>query len=550
MLGSSQGGPYGEQKSCTLEWTRRSEVAMKFLSAERAAALIPDSATVLVEGSGGGVNEPGALLAAVEQRFLRNGQPANLTLLHVSGMGTAHGDGIDYFAHEGMVRRVIGGHWGWSRRMQELAADEKIAAYCLPQGTISHLLREIAAHRPGTVSSVGLGTFIDPRVEGGRLNTSAVEPINQVIELDGREYLYTPSFPIDIAIIRGTTADEDGNITMEGEGLYAETLASAQAAKNSGGLVLAQVRNRVSAGELDARQVRVPGVLVDAVTVVADQRLSYEVAADPVLEGAERDPQVVIAPIPLTERKVIARRAAQELRTGDIVNLGFGMPDGVAAVLAEEGRADQVTFTVEQGHIGGVPAGGTDFGLARNAHASLDASAQFDWYDGGGIDTAVLSFAQVDQVGNVNVSRFGRRAPGVGGFVNISQGARRVIFVGTFVARGTWQVGNGRITLPEDGTPKLVRQVEQISFSARQAISNGQPVLYVTERAVFSLTPEGIVLTEIAPGVDLEQDVLAQMRFRPIIAADLATMSPAIFTDALLQLELASSRAATQVVVA
>lgn len=505
---------------------------MRFCTAEEAAVLVPSGATVLVDGSGGGINEPGAVLAALETRFADSHAPTDLTLLHVSGMGSANGDGIDYFAHEGLVRRVIGGHWGWSREMQELAADNAIEAYCLPQGTLSHLLRDIAAHRPGNISRVGIGTFVDPRVSGGRLNARAVDPVNEILEIHGVPYIFTPAFPIDVAIVRGTTADADGNISMEGEGLFVETLAAAQAARNSGGIVIAQVRQTVDAGKITPGSVKIPGALVDAVVVAPQQRLSWATASDPILEGRHRAVDIEIEPIELSVRKVIARRAAQEIADGDVVNLGFGMPDGVASVLAEAGLAGKVTFTVEQGHIGGVPAGGSDFGLARNAHASLEAGAQFDWYDGGGIDTAVLSFAEVDRHGNVNVSRFGRRAPGVGGFINISQGARRVVFMGTFVAKGPWTVEDGTIQLPETGQRKFVDDVEQISFSGQAAVVAGQSVLYVTERAVFRLTEDGIVLEEIAPDVDIERDVLSQMGFRPLISPTLKIIDARYFAAA------------------
>ncbi|YCK79710.1 acyl CoA:acetate/3-ketoacid CoA transferase (plasmid) [Arthrobacter sp. D3-18] len=503
---------------------------MKFCSAAEAAELIPDGATVMVDGSGGGVNEPTAILAAIEARFLDQGAPRNLSVYHVSGMGSGNGDGIDRFAHPGMTTRVIGGHWAWSRRMQEMAADNLIQAYCLPQGTLSHLLREAAGHRPGVISRVGINTFVDPRISGGRLNAAALDPVNEIITLAGQEWIFTPVVPIDVAIIRGTTADEHGNITMEGEGLLAEILSAAQAAKNNGGIVIAQVRDQVPFGQITPQSVQVPGVLIDAVVVDPTQRLSHATGEDPYLEGRERLENITIDPMALGVRKVIARRAAAELHSGDVVNLGFGMPDGVAAVLAEEGQSEDVVFTVEQGHVGGVPAGGTDFGLARNAESSINAGAQFDWYDGGGIDTAVLSFAEVDAAGNVNVSRFGRRAPGIGGFVNISQGTHRVVFVGTFIAKGDYELdGTGTIGLPPTGKPKFVNKVEQISFSGINAVETGQEVYFVSERAVFKLGPEGPVLIEIAPGIDLEKDVLSQMGFTPAIAPGLRVMDPALF---------------------
>jgi propionate CoA-transferase len=513
---------------------------VKICDAAQAAALVPSGATVLVDGSGGGVNEPVAVLTALEDRFKTSEEPRELTVVHVSGMGDGKGGGIDRLAHQGMVRRVIGGHWGWSSRMQALAFAEQIEAYCLPQGTLSHLLRDIAAGRPGAISKVGIGTFVDPRHGGGRLNESATDDVVELVELLGQEWLLTKAFPIDVAIIRGTRADTDGNLSMDGEGLLAETLSAAQAARNSGGIVIAQVRELVEAGTLDPRRVRVPGILVDALVVDPGQRLSSATADNPFMTGEQRAPSSGHAPMPLDVRKVIARRAALELRPADVINLGFGMPDGVASVLAEEGCQSQVTFTVEQGHVGGVPVGGSDFGMAVNPSASVDAGHQFDWYDGGGLDVAVLSFAEVDADGNVNVGRFGGRAPGVGGFINISQGAKRLVFVGTLVAgRGPYEVGGSLpLTVPADGAPKFVESVEQISFSARLAIDKGQPVRYVTERAVFELTPHGLVLIEIAPGLDVQDDVLAHMRFAPKVSPDLRPMDAAIYRDAPLGLRL------------
>jgi propionate CoA-transferase len=512
---------------------------LRICEAAEAARLVPDGATVLVDGSGGGVNEPAAVLAGIEERFLSEQHPRGLTLVHVSGMGDGKGGGIDRFSHVGMVRRVIGGHWGWTQRMQQLAFEDKIEAYCLPQGTLSHLLRDIAAGRPGVVSAVGLGTFVDPRHGGGRLNAAAVDDVVQLIELAGKEWIFTPAFPIDVAVIRGTCADTNGNLTMDGEGLFAETLSAAQAARNSGGVVIAQVRHVVAAGTLDPRRVRVPGVLIDALVIDPEQRLSSATPDDPFLTGELRAPVTTHAQMPLSVRKVIARRAALELRRGDVINLGYGMPDGVAAVLAEEALDSQVTFTVEQGHVGGIPVGGSDFGMCVNPDATLDAGHQFDWYDGGGLDIAVLSFAQLDATGNVNVGRFGGRTPGVGGFINISQGAKRLVFVGTLVAGGTYVVGGEvPLTVPDGGGTKLVKEVEQISFSAQRALDTGQPVSYVTERAVFELTSDGVVLTELAPGLDLDRDVLAHMEFVPTISRHVKQIDPRIYRSERMNLTL------------
>ncbi|MEO7126428.1 MAG: CoA-transferase [Nakamurella sp.] len=528
---------------------RPTVLSLKTIDAADAVARIPDGVTVLVDGSGGGVNEPGAVLTALEQRFLATGHPNALTIVHISGMGDGNGSGIDRFAHPGMVARVIGGHWGWTQAMQRMAGEEQFAAYCLPQGTLSHLLREIASHRPGVISTVGLGTSVDPRNGGGRLNKSAVADVNRLLELDGKIYIFTPSFPIDVSIVRGTYADTRGNISMDEEGLFAETLAAAQAARNSGGIVIAQVRDVVDAHGLDPRRVRIPGILVDAVVADPEQRLSVATHDSIYLTGRGRAPVGAAASMPLTERKVIARRAALQLQAGDIINLGFGMPDGVAAVLTEEGLSEAVTFTVEQGHVGGTPAGGSDFGMCINPDASLDAGAQFDFYDGGGLDIAVLSFAQLDAAGNVNVGQFGGRIPGVGGFINISQGAKRVVFVGTLVAGRGYAVGveatgdpTKPLTVPTEGKHKLVAKVEQISFSAAQALADGKPATYVTERAVFQLTLDGLQLTEVAPGLDVERDVLAYMDFRPKIAESVATMDLRCFNAESMHLELPTRR--------
>jgi propionate CoA-transferase len=518
--------------------------ATKVMSAEAAAALVPDDAVLLVDGSGGGVNEPGRVLEALQSRFLAERHPVALSIVHPSGMGDGAGGGIDRLAQAGMVRRVVGGHWNWCPGMQALAASEQIEAYCLPQGVMSHLFRAIASHAPGVITHIGLGTFVDPRIEGGRLNARAKDPLVELMTIKGREYLFYPSFPIDVALIRGTSADDEGNITMEDEGLYAETLSAAQAAKNSGGIVIAQVKRLAARGTLDPRAVKVPGVLVDAVVVHPEQRLSFLTADDASLSGARRMPVAGLPVLPLNERKVIARRAVLELCRGDVVNLGYGMPDGVASILAEEGLSDAVTFTLEQGHIGGIPATGSDFGLVRNQSAMVDAGYQFDWYDGGGLDIAILSFAEVDARGNVNVSKFGGRIAGIGGFVNISQGAKRVVFVGTLKAgRQRFRFEEGRLIIEQDAPAiKFVRSAEQISFSGEYARRWNVPVTFVTERAVFEFRDGGLLLTEVAPGLDIERDVLDQMSFTPRVSDTVSTMDPRLFQPAAMGIHLRDRR--------
>ena len=518
---------------------------MKVVSPQRAAELVPPGATVMVDGSGGGVNEPDLILRAIAERFAETGTPTDLRVVHPNGLGDGDGSGVDRLAEPGLVRGVIGGHWGWSSRMQALAEANEIEAYCLPQGTMSQLLREIAGGRPGVMTRVGMGTFVDPRLDGGRLNDRARQELVRLIDLDGEEWLLYRSFPIDVAVIRASLADESGNLVFDQEGILCEQLPAAQAAKNSGGVVIAQVKHVAQARTLDPRRVKVPGVLVDAVVVDRDQTLSTTTTSDPGLTGEARvvDSEGQLEPGP---RRLIARRAAAELRDGDIVNLGYGMADGVAQILAEEGLETRVTFTVEQGHVGGVPMGGSDFGLVRNPEASLDATAQFDWYDGGGLDVSFLSFAEIDARGRVNVSRFAGRTPGVGGFLNIAHGAGRIVFVGTLRAGpADIRVGDGGIEIVADApTAKFVDRVHHVSFDAGRAAGEGKHVLVVTERAVFNVARDGLELIEVAPGADIERDVVGRMEFVPRISASLEPMDPDAFASGTTGMSLAPPRRA------
>jgi acyl CoA:acetate/3-ketoacid CoA transferase len=503
----------------------------KVIAIDEAVRRISSGATVMVDSCGGGINEPSGVLAALERRFVETGAPRDLTLYLVSGMGDGRGGGADRFAHEGMVRRVYASHWGWSPRLGEMALAGAFEAYVLPQGVMSHLLRDIAAGRPGVVSEIGIGTFVDPRVEGGRVNARTREDVVQVVELAGREWLFYPSLPIDVAIIRGTTADERGNLTMEHEGVTLEVLSAAQAARNSGGLVIAQVKRLAAAGTLDGRAVQVPGNLVDAVVVVPDQAQTMHLAYDSALSGEVRVPHTSLPPVPLGARKVVARRAAYELFPDAVVNLGFGIADGVASVAAEEGVLDEVVFSIEQGAVGGIPAMGDHFGLAVNADAILDQPYQFDFYDGGGLDLTFLSFAEVDPRGDVNVSRFGGRLVGTGGFINMSQNAKKIVFCGTFTSGGVEvAVAEGRLSVAREGRyRKFVEQVDQITFNAGVARERDRVVLYVTERAVFALDDEGLVLTEVAPGIDVARDILAQAGGAIRVSPSLQPMRAAIF---------------------
>jgi len=485
---------------------------------------------------------PEALTKALEKRFLDTGSPKNLTLFYAAAQGNRDGSGADHFAHEGMTKRVIGGHYNMVPNLGKMAIDNKVEAYNLPQGVLSQLYRAIAGHKVGVITHVGLNTFADPRVEGGKLNSVTKEDIVEVVNIAGQERLLYKPLPFNIGFIRGTYADENGNVTMEHEVCPLEATAQAQAVRNSGGKVVVQVEKVVSAGSLDPRLVKIPGIYVDAIVVVEDRADHTQCVGceyDGAMSGEFRVPLSGMKFPALDAKKIIGRRAAMALTSDSVVNLGIGIPEYISMVANEEGIGEYMTLTVEAGAVGGVPQGGSKFGGSVNADSLLDQPYQFDFYDGGGVDLAFLGLAQADKEGNINVSKFGPRIAGCGGFVNITQNAKRVFFCGTFTADGLkTKVDGGKLVITQEGKErKFIGTVEQITFSGAYANKTGQPVLYITERAVFELRKDGVYLIEVAPGIDVKTQVTDLMDFVPKTDGAPKLMDSRIFSDALMGLK-------------
>ncbi|MDD4766325.1 MAG: acyl CoA:acetate/3-ketoacid CoA transferase [Desulfotomaculaceae bacterium] len=505
----------------------------KIISPEQAAALVKDGAHVSWT-TAGLCGFPEELAIALENRFMETGHPKDLWNMHSCGCGDWKTRGMGHIGNEGMSIRHTAAHIGEAPKLGALILDNKVACHLFPQGAMAHLFRNMAGRKGGLLTKVGLGTYADPRRQGGKINDITPDGVD-LVTLQGEEYLYYHPLTIDVAMIRGTTCDEDGNMTMDEEPLFLEALHQAMAAKNNGGIVIAQVKYIAKAKTLPAKNVKVPGVLVDYIVIgKPENHLQTRVTLnDPSMDGRLRKPLAAIEPMALDERKVVGRRAALELENGSCVNMGIGMADAVAAVAAEEGVSDDLLMTIELGAFGGVPAKGMDFPAAINPDCIIDHVNMFDFYDGGGLDACFLGMAQCDVEGNINVSKFGPKVVGPGGFVNISSFSKKAVFCGTLTAGGAeYEVGNGTIKILKEGrVKKFVQANEHVTFAGQYAKERGQEVIYVTERAVFKLIDGKVTLIEIAPGMDVEKDIIAHMEFRPEISKDLKEMPKEIFYE-------------------
>ena len=508
----------------------------KTVEAYEAVGHIPDEAVVAIGGAGAGHAVPDKILKALGDRFRQTGHPRSLTTVHPCGIGDNDRRGLNHIAQEGLIHTDIGGFWGNAPKMTHLAQQHKIRGYNLPQGVLSHLMRASASGKPGIITKVGLHTFVDPRLEGGKINEITTQDQVQLMTIDGEEYLFYRSFAVDVAIIRGTSIDSDGNLTMEEEVGFFAMLSIAQAAKTRGGIVIAQVKN-MNKGHCEPGQVKVPGVLIDYVVQDQAQEMTFISRFDPALvkrNVSYEDGELQLKGL----KRIVNRRAAQELYAGAFVNLGYGMSDGVPVVAQQEGIASQLNFMIEQGATGGIPTRGLNFGAMYNPSSIVDDGYQFDFFQGGGLDIAFLGFAQVDQHGNVNSSRFGNILTGCGGFIDISQNAKKVVFCGSFAVKSEQDIQADRLIIRSPGKfKKFIAKVEQITFSGEYARQRGQKVLYITERAAFRLVNDGLELTEVAPGVDLQKDVLDMMDFTPTISQELNIYDPAIFAEGSLKLK-------------
>lgn len=508
---------------------------MKIISKEQAVHMIRNGSTVGIGGFGA-YGAPESLLAEIRKQFDETGNPQSLTVTTGVSPGsfTMEQKGLNRMAADGLIDTIIAGHFANPPMIANMVGENKIAGYAVPLGVLMHLYDAIAGHKPGVLTPVGLGTFADPRIEGCRANQKAADrnmDLVNLVNIGAEKYLLYKSFPVDISLIRGTYADAGGNISVEEEAEGDFEFELAAAAHNSGGIVIAEVKAIVNAGSIPPKKVRVHGSMIDYV-VVGDEDLymqGYNGYYKPELSGDIKVPSDDISPMPMSNRKIIARRAALELAPDCVINLGIGMPSGIGSVANEEGI--KPVLSLETGPLGGVPVEGPGFGASTNPDVIYNLSDVFHLYDGGILDMTFLGAAEIDKKGNVNVSKFAGRCSGPGGFINITQATKKVAFIGTFTAGGLKEsVADGKLVIEQEGSShKFVEQVEQITFSGDYAVKTGQRILYITERAVFRLTKDGLLLEEIAPGADLQKDILDRMDFRPLVSDQLKIMDGRIF---------------------
>lgn len=510
----------------------------KKISSHQIVNFVRDGDTVT--GTGFSFTTPEELFIALEDSFLRSGHPRDLTILIPGGAGNMNGGGFDHFAHEGFIKRVIGPYFNLTPKLQQMILQNIVEAYMLPAGVLAQLLRDIGGNRPGLITHVGLNSFMDPRMDGGRMNSISKDTYSEIINIDKKDWIRYKPINIDVALLKVTTADEFGNSTMEKEAGYLTTLPMAIATHNCGGKVILQVERVAGMGTLNPKHVIVPGILVDAVVVAKPENhwMTWKEQYNPSRSGELKVPDVGLKTAALTSEKIIGRRAIYEISPGEVVNLGAGIPEYVTSVAWEEKIFDKIVLTIEAGMIGGIPGNGLQFNTASNAHAIIDQTFQMDLYDGGGNNVSCVGFAQIDKSGNVNVSKLNSRIPGVGGFLNVFPRARKKMHCGAFTAgKSNIVIENGKMSIKEDGPiTKFVDSVEQVTLNGKYINHSDRPTLIITERAVFEYSYEGFVLTEIAPGVDVRSDILDKMEFSPRISCDLCEMPSEIFQQSNLRL--------------
>lgn len=516
----------------------------KFITSKEAARLINDGSTIAnVSMTMIGCAEE--FFVELENRFLEEGHPKDITLFHPAGFSDQK-YGIEHLAHKGLLKKLVGSHWGLAPKIMKMINDCEVEAYCMPFGVLCNMFHDMCGKKPGSISKIGLHTFLDPRQEAGQMNKISTEEMVSLIDIQGEECLLYKHIPLDFLVIKGTYADENGNISMKNEPLLLEDLSAALATKRYGGKVIVQVQRIVEKDSIPCKEVEIPGSLVDYIYVCENPEKNHRQTSsfylDDSFSGLVRVPKKSIPSVPLSARKIIVRRALQFLKENSLINNGTGIPnDSLGSILAEEGLSEKVTLTIESGVYGGVPLGGPDFGVSQNASALIRQNMQFDLYNGRGVDFTFMGCGEVDQYGNVNVTKMGNIAPGCGGFVDITANAKNIVFCSTFTGKGLkveFDEEQGIKIINEGSLIKFKENVRQISFNGKYNAERGAKIFHVTERAVFEITLEGLVLIEIAKGVDLQKDILDQMEFKPIISESLSTIDTSIYIDGKFGLKL------------